>query len=181
MTRLGVALVAAAGLAACSSPPSVPPVPQAPVAVPVPPKTVALGTLDTAMVGEVVVEPTTTSTSAPTTTTVEVTTTTSTSAPKVKVTTTTTEYEAPVPMPQSKSTRGSGEGPPEYIKQCESGGNYGAVNLTSGAGGAWQFLESTWRSVGGSGRPQDASPAEQDYRASILWDGGRGRSQWDCG
>ena len=73
-----------------------------------------------------------------------------------------------------------GATPPEYIKQCESGGDYRAVNPSSGAGGAWQFLPSTWRSVGGTGLPQDASPAEQDYRAAILWDNGRGASHWVC-
>lgn len=118
-------------------------------------------------------EPTTTTTEAPVTTT---------AAPRR--TTTTEAYEA-VPSPQGRSTgRGgeppAGDVPPDYIKQCESGGNYRAVNPASGAGGAWQFLPSTWRSVGGTGLPQDATPAEQDYRASILWAGGAGASHWAC-
>src|SRR5262249_7904139 len=33
---------------------------------------------------------------------------------------------------------------PAAIVQCESGGNYGAVNPSSGAGGAYQILPSTW-------------------------------------
>ena len=96
----------------------------------------------------------------------------------------TTVYEA-VPSPQGRTAgRGSepaaGDVPPDYIKQCESGGDYSAVNPSSGAGGAWQFLPSTWRSVGGTGLPQNATPAEQDKRAAILWDNGRGASHWVC-
>src|SRR5262249_35173370 len=33
---------------------------------------------------------------------------------------------------------------PTYIVMCESGGDYGAVNPSSGAGGAYQILPSTW-------------------------------------
>ena len=36
---------------------------------------------------------------------------------------------------------------------CESGGNYGAVNPSSGAGGAYQILPSTWALYGGQGAP----------------------------
>ena len=49
---------------------------------------------------------------------------------------------------------------------CESGGNYGAVNPSSGAGGAYQILPSTWDLYGGQGAPQDASKAEQDRIAA---------------
>lgn len=59
--------------------------------------------------------------------------------------------------------------PPEAVKRCESDGNYSEVNSSSGAGGAWQFMPGTWRSVGGTGLPQDASPAEQDHRAALLY------------
>jgi len=51
---------------------------------------------------------------------------------------------------------------PTYIVMCESGGNYSAVNASSGAGGAYQFLPSTWQSLGFSGLPENASPATQD-------------------
>lgn len=84
-----------------------------------------------------------------------------------------------VEVPRTTVQRASGPTPPEYIKQCESGGDYTAVN-PNGHYGAWQFSMSTWRSVGGTGRPDQASPAEQDYRASILWDNGRGASHWEC-
>lgn len=89
-----------------------------------------------------------------------------------------------VPSPQSRSTgRGSepagGDTPPDSVKQCESGGSYTAVN-PNGHYGAWQFSQSTWESVGGTGRPDHASPAEQDRRAAILWNGGAGASHWEC-
>lgn len=70
--------------------------------------------------------------------------------------------------------------PPERIKRCESGGDYRAVNRSSGAGGAWQIMETTWRALGGTGHAEDASPAEQDMRAAMLWDGGRGARAWVC-
>jgi hypothetical protein len=43
----------------------------------------------------------------------------------------------------------------------ESGGNPRAVNPYSGAGGLFQFLPSTWRSLGFGGLPEDASVATQ--------------------
>ena len=62
---------------------------------------------------------------------------------------------------------------------CESGGNFSAVNSSSGAGGAYQILPSTWRLYGGSGAPQDASPAEQSRIAAQIWaDSGPGA--WVC-
>lgn len=86
----------------------------------------------------------------------------------------------PEPVVQSPTPRtGTGSMPPDYIKQCESGGNYSAVN-SNGHYGAWQFSQGTWNSVGGTGRPDQASPAEQDYRASILWDNGAGAGHWAC-
>jgi septal ring factor EnvC (AmiA/AmiB activator) len=68
---------------------------------------------------------------------------------------------------------------PEAIVMCESGGNYGAVNPSSGAGGAYQILPSTWELYGGEGKPQDASPAEQDEIASQIW-ADSGGSAWVC-
>lgn len=35
----------------------------------------------------------------------------------------------------------------EAIKSCESGGDCTAVNASSGASGAYQFLDATWQSV----------------------------------
>lgn len=62
------------------------------------------------------------------------------------------------------------------IRACESGGDY-SINTGNGYYGAYQFSLSTWRSVGGSGYPHLASPAEQDMRAQIMIDQGR-RGEW---
>lgn len=69
---------------------------------------------------------------------------------------------------------------PTYIVMCESGGNYGAVNPSSGAGGAYQILPSTWALYGGQGAPQDASKTEQDRIAGEIW-ADSGPSAWVCG
>jgi septal ring factor EnvC (AmiA/AmiB activator) len=68
---------------------------------------------------------------------------------------------------------------PESIVMCESGGNWDAVNPSSGAGGAYQILPSTWDLYGGEGDPEDASPGEQSQIASEIWaDSGAGA--WVC-
>ena len=67
------------------------------------------------------------------------------------------------------------------IRACESSGNYGAVSANGKYRGAYQFDQQTWRSVGGSGDPAAASPAEQDARASQLRSQ-RGSNPWpNCG
>jgi peptidoglycan hydrolase CwlO-like protein len=68
---------------------------------------------------------------------------------------------------------------PTYIVMCESGGNYHAYNPSSGAGGAYQILQSTWRAYGGQGAPQDAPKAEQDRIAAEIWRDS-GPSAWSC-
>jgi septal ring factor EnvC (AmiA/AmiB activator) len=69
---------------------------------------------------------------------------------------------------------------PTYIVMCESGGNYGAVNPSSGAGGAYQILPSTWELYGGQGEPQNAPKPEQDRIAAEIW-ADSGPSAWVCG
>jgi len=69
---------------------------------------------------------------------------------------------------------------PTYIVMCESGGNYSAVNPSSGAGGAYQIMPSTWEAYGGTGLPQDASKAEQDRIAALIY-ADSGTSPWVCG
>ncbi len=69
---------------------------------------------------------------------------------------------------------------PAYIVMCESGGNYSAVNPSSGAGGAYQILPSTWQLYGGKGEPQNAPKAEQDRIAAEIW-ADSGSSAWVCG
>jgi septal ring factor EnvC (AmiA/AmiB activator) len=88
---------------------------------------------------------------------------------------------------QSSSSSGSGSpaylgGPysiPTYIVMCESGGNYHALNSSSGAGGAYQILPSTWAAYGGQGEPQNAPKAEQDRIAAEIW-ADSGPSAWSC-
>jgi hypothetical protein len=67
------------------------------------------------------------------------------------------------------SRRSSGaRGGWEALRACESGGNYRA-DTGNGYYGAYQFSLGTWQGVGGHGSPADASPAEQDRRAQILY------------
>jgi uncharacterized protein YabE (DUF348 family) len=67
------------------------------------------------------------------------------------------------------------------LANCESGGNPRAVSSNGSYRGLYQFSFSTWRGVGGSGDPIDASPDEQTNRAKILYSRS-GRSPWPvCG
>lgn len=67
------------------------------------------------------------------------------------------------------------------LAQCESSGNPRAVSSNGLYYGLYQFSLSTWRSVGGSGLPTDASPEEQTYRAQVLYMRA-GAGQWPvCG
>lgn len=67
------------------------------------------------------------------------------------------------------------------IRRCESGGNYSILSPSGRYRGAYQFDKPTWRSVGGTGDPAAASPAEQDYRALLLLRS-RGTRPWPhCG
>lgn len=68
---------------------------------------------------------------------------------------------------------------PTYIVICESGGNYGALNPSSGAGGAYQIIPSTWEAYGGQGAPHEAPKAEQDRIAAEIW-ADSGGSAWVC-
>ena len=68
---------------------------------------------------------------------------------------------------------------PTYIVMCESGGNYSALNPSSGAGGAYQILPSTWEAYGGNGAPHEAPKAEQDRIAAEIW-ADSGGSAWVC-
>ncbi|WP_031509296.1 ubiquitin-like domain-containing protein [Streptomyces megasporus] len=69
----------------------------------------------------------------------------------------------------------------DALARCESGGRPDAVDPTGTHGGLYQFDSRTWRGLGGKGRPQDASPAEQTYRAKKLYVR-KGASPWPvCG
>lgn len=90
-----------------------------------------------------------------------------------------TQVSRPITQPSSVSYSG-GYSIPSSIVSCESGGNWGAVNASSGAGGAYQILPSTWAAYGGTGAPQDASPAEQSAIAARIY-AADGPSAWSCG
>ena len=65
------------------------------------------------------------------------------------------------------------------LAHCESTNNPRAVNPSGTYFGLFQFDLSTWRSVGGSGNPIDASPEEQLLRAKKLYLS-RGLQPWAC-
>ncbi len=70
------------------------------------------------------------------------------------------------------------------VRRHESGGNYQAKNPTSTASGAYQFLDSTWRTMSaraghsGWGSARYAPPAVQDSVAQFTVDSGWA-SAWD--
>ena len=57
----------------------------------------------------------------------------------------------------------------ERIAWCESRGNPRAIGGGGQFRGKYQFMQSTWESMGGRGDPAAASEAEQDYRAAVLF------------
>ncbi|MFF4408136.1 ubiquitin-like domain-containing protein [Streptomyces sp. NPDC001262] len=67
------------------------------------------------------------------------------------------------------------------LAQCEAGGRPNAVDPSGTYGGLYQFDVRTWQSLGGSGRPQDATSEEQTMRAKKLYVS-RGSTPWPvCG
>lgn len=90
-----------------------------------------------------------------------------------------TPAPASTTQPAAAFSGSSGYTIPSSIVQCESGGNWSAVNPSSGAGGAYQILPSTWQAYGGTGTPQNASPAEQSTIAAKIW-ATQGPSAWSC-
>jgi resuscitation-promoting factor RpfB len=73
----------------------------------------------------------------------------------------------------SSSGSSSGSGVWDRLAECESNGNW-SINTGNGFYGGLQFMAQTWRSVGGSGLPHEASRAEQIKRGKILQE----RSGW---
>ncbi|MFI1764289.1 ubiquitin-like domain-containing protein [Streptomyces sp. NPDC020800] len=83
--------------------------------------------------------------------------------------------------PRPKSVKGADHLNWHGLAACESGGRPGAVDPSGTYGGLYQFDASTWHSLGGSGRPQDATSEEQTFRAKKLYVR-RGTSPWPaCG
>ncbi|MGY1760502.1 ubiquitin-like domain-containing protein [Geodermatophilus sp. SYSU D00779] len=67
------------------------------------------------------------------------------------------------------------------LAACESGGRPNAVSSSGTYRGMYQFSQSTWNAVGGSGDPAAASADEQTYRAQLLYQRS-GAGQWPhCG
>ena len=67
------------------------------------------------------------------------------------------------------------------LARCESGGDPTIVSASGRYHGLYQFDLPTWESVGGTGRPSEASPDEQQRRAIALYEQ-RGASPWPtCG
>jgi len=82
------------------------------------------------------------------------------------------------PLPESVGVSSSTL---QTIAACESGGDPTAVSADGTYHGLYQFDYGTWASVGGSGDPGAASPAEQTYRAALLYSRS-GSSPWPiCG
>ena len=51
----------------------------------------------------------------------------------------------------------------------------------AGASGYYQFMQATWKGLGGSTKhAYQASKAEQDRLAARLWAGGAGAHTWVC-
>lgn len=91
---------------------------------------------------------------------------------------------APAPAPtRSAPAASSSAGGPDWaaLAKCESGGDPGAISPSGTYHGLYQFSVATWRSVGGSGLPSEASPGEQTSRAATLLERS-GAGQWPvCG
>ncbi|GAC1331232.1 MAG: hypothetical protein NVSMB13_19510 [Mycobacteriales bacterium] len=82
---------------------------------------------------------------------------------------------APVPPPRTGGLNWAA------LAQCESGGDPTSVSYGGLYRGLYQFTLGTWASVGGVGDPAAATPAEQTYRAQLLYDR-EGRTPWPvCG
>jgi uncharacterized protein YabE (DUF348 family) len=89
----------------------------------------------------------------------------------------------PRPRPASAPASGGSSGGLDWgaLARCESGGNPRSVSANGEYYGLYQFSLGTWQSVGGSGKPNQASSAEQTHRAQLLYDRA-GRSAWpSCG
>lgn len=84
--------------------------------------------------------------------------------PKKQTTVTKPQRRQTTPPPVTSNVYG---GVWDRLAQCESGGNW-SINTGNGFYGGLQFTLSSWRAVGGSGYPHQASKAEQIARAERL-------------
>jgi hypothetical protein len=82
----------------------------------------------------------------------------------------------PAPAPEPAAASGPVSNATwDRVAQCESGGNW-SINTGNGYYGGLQFNIDSWRWVGGSGYPHEASKAEQIHRANLLWE----RQGWNA-
>lgn len=78
-----------------------------------------------------------------------------------------TAYQAPAPATDYVPVSSDDASVWDRIAACESGGNW-AISTGNGFYGGLQFTLSSWRGVGGSGYPNEASREEQIARAQML-------------
>lgn len=69
---------------------------------------------------------------------------------------------APAPAQPAATSSGAAGSYQNCVIAAESGGNASAVNSSTGAGGLYGFLPSTWQALGYSGLPQDAPVSVQN-------------------
>lgn len=87
----------------------------------------------------------------------------------------------PPPLPRPVTGFWPSEAQWAALRRCESSGRYDIVDRSGTYRGAYQFDRPTWASVGGTGDPAAAPPAEQDFRARLLY-ARRGPQPWPvCG
>jgi resuscitation-promoting factor RpfB len=87
----------------------------------------------------------------------------------------------PAPAPAAAPVTSSGSGVWDRIAACESGGNW-AANTGNGYYGGLQFSLGTWRSYGGSGRPDQNSREAQIAIAEKVRAAEGGYGAWPvCG
>lgn len=106
-----------------------------------------------------------------------------TAAPAPAATTTVSEPQAPVPAVIQPTTQPVTAAAPvaasgsawDRIAACESGGDW-SINTGNGYYGGLQFSLGSWRGVGGSGLPSQASRNEQIARAKML----QAREGWNA-
>jgi LysM repeat protein len=70
---------------------------------------------------------------------------------------------------QPAATYSGGSGYQACVIARESGGNASAVNPSSGAGGLYGFLPSTWQALGFSGSPQNAPVSVQNAAFAKMY------------
>jgi septal ring factor EnvC (AmiA/AmiB activator) len=74
---------------------------------------------------------------------------------------------------------GGGWAIPYSVVNCESGGQDLTPN-SAGASGYYQIIPSSWAGYDGYSQAYQAPKSVQDQRASQLWNGGAGESNWVC-